>query len=100
MLLIALSILTTISFGIYNLSLSVTILLSQFNTQYRYGSYRDFMPSSLLQEQAFLIPQFHGWIISHIRRRRWSTDISTGISPVCSSTAVFGDKTKLATSNL
>ena len=31
---------------------------------------------------AELTLQFHGWIISHIRERKSSTDISTGISPV------------------
>ena len=36
-------------------------------------------------------PQFQGRIISHIHRQRWSTDISTCISPVCSSTVVSGD---------
>ena len=37
------------------------------------------------------LPKFHGQIIYHIHRRSSSTDISTGISPVCSSTAVSGD---------
>ena len=35
-----------------------------------------------------------------IRRQRSSTDISTGTSPVCSSTAVSGDETQLATTYL
>ena len=41
-----------------------------------------------------LTPQFHGRIISHIRRRRSPTDISTGISQVCSLTALSGDRNK------
>ena len=40
---------------------------------------------------AALTPQFHGRILFLIIRRRSSTDISTAISPVCSSKALSGD---------